>query len=44
MNIFNKIRKFFKDIDDRNFNDALDEADYIAAVIVGKSKNNKLSL
>ena len=36
MNIFKKISKFFQDIDNDIINDALDDCDYMAAIIVGK--------
>lgn len=38
MSIIKKIIQFFEDIDKSIIDDALDEADYIAAIIVGKSK------
>lgn len=44
MNLFKRIIKFFKDIDNAIIDDALDECDYIAAIIVGKQnklKNNE---
>lgn len=36
--LFQKINKFFKDIDNKIINDALDDCDYLGAIIANKNK------